>query len=378
MNCIKCDEELENDDNFCPKCGELTPHGYLSLKNKPNEIKYRESNLGSIFTLVALLIVVFTIMTLISGKDLFRPYIEIKKQIYSLKYGYKISLINTDNQYTGVVVNTNKEALELIKKDITKESWQCKRNINISIIEKEISENYNIPSVSLCDVDEETSTKIKNVIDKVYSMFPSIKGYLTNITITNAKVGEDYIACFEPIYTFVNTNNSIDNYNKVNKTQILLNSYYFLNKDILNKGTNNITKENWYPIGASYESLIAHELGHYITFVSLLKTNNISDITLVTKDNYNEYQRVLNILNEEIYSKQLVEQSMQNYNKKYNTNLNIFEFSSNISGYAGHKSSNGNIIYDEVIAEAIHDYYLHEENSNKSTLEIIKVIKERL
>ena len=81
MNCIKCDEELENDDNFCPKCGELTPHGYLSLKNKPNEIKYRESNLGTIFTLVALLIVVFTIMTLISGKDIFRPYIEIKKQI---------------------------------------------------------------------------------------------------------------------------------------------------------------------------------------------------------------------------------------------------------------------------------------------------------
>ena len=29
MKCIKCNEELEVDDNFCPTCGELTPHGYL-------------------------------------------------------------------------------------------------------------------------------------------------------------------------------------------------------------------------------------------------------------------------------------------------------------------------------------------------------------
>ena len=56
------------------------------------------------------------------------------------------------------------------------------------------------------------------------------------------------------------------------KTKILLNSYYFLNKDILSKGL----KENWYPNNASYESLIAHELGHYITFVTLLKQNNIT------------------------------------------------------------------------------------------------------
>ena len=33
MKCIKCNEELEADDNFCPTCGELTPHGYLSLKD---------------------------------------------------------------------------------------------------------------------------------------------------------------------------------------------------------------------------------------------------------------------------------------------------------------------------------------------------------
>ena len=40
MKCIKCNEELEADDNFCPTCGELTPHGYLSLKD--NKLRYLE------------------------------------------------------------------------------------------------------------------------------------------------------------------------------------------------------------------------------------------------------------------------------------------------------------------------------------------------
>ena len=39
MKCIKCNEELEVDDNFCPTCGELTPHGYLSLKD--NKLRYK-------------------------------------------------------------------------------------------------------------------------------------------------------------------------------------------------------------------------------------------------------------------------------------------------------------------------------------------------
>ena len=55
-------------------------------------------------------------MLLKSQETNYKDY-EIKKQIYSLKYGYKISLINTDNQYTGIVVNTNEEALGLIKED---------------------------------------------------------------------------------------------------------------------------------------------------------------------------------------------------------------------------------------------------------------------
>lgn len=377
MKCINCNEEIEIDDNFCPRCGNCTPHGYLYFKDNQNKELPKDDTIGPLFTLSSLLIITFTSMMIISGKDIFKPYIEIKKEIYSLKYGYKVSLMKTDNQYTGIAVNTMSDAFKLIKKDIIKESWKCSKNTSVSLIEKEISENYNILSVNLCDIDEEEALKIKYVIDRVYKLFPGIDSYLTNITITNTNIKDEYIACFEPAYTFVNNSSNINEYNKVNKTQILLNSYYFLNKDILSSGLKTITKENYYPEGATFESLIAHELGHYITFVSLLKTYNMSSITLITKDNYEEYQRILKILNEKSYSKELVNTALNNYNQKYSSNITLEEFINNISGYASQKEE-GNIIYDEVISEAVHDYYLHENNGSKSTIEIINTLKERL
>lgn len=371
MRCIKCNEELEADDNFCPNCGELTPHGYLSLKD--NKIRYKENNIGPLFTLTTIIIVSFILMTLISGKDMFRPYIEIKKEIYSLRYGYKISLLDSDTRYSNIAINTPEEARNMIKNDAIKQYWKCKKNANIAVIEKEISEKYNIPNVTLCDINEKTAYKIQETIDKVYTMFPNIQGYLTDITITNANNKDDYIAYFEPTYTFINYNKDITDYNKVNKTRILLNSYYFLNESILNNGV----KEAWYPEGASYESLLAHELGHYITFVTLLREKNISDVTLITKENNATYQELINILNNGTYSEELVIKALENYNRKYHNSITIESFSNTISNYAS-QMVNDKLNYDEVIAEAIHDYYLHRDSSSASSLEIINIIKERL
>ena len=39
------------------------------------------------------------------------------------------------------------------------------------------------------------------------------------------------------------------------------------------------------------------------------------------------------------------------------------------------KSKRKRKLYDEVIAEAIHDYYLHRDSSSTSSLEIINIIK---
>ena len=222
------------------------------------------------------------------------------------------------------------------------------------------------------------SKSIAKVIEDMYTMFPNIKGAITNITITNASTKDDYIAYFQPMFQFVNSQEDINAYNKVNKTQILLNSYYFLNDKIISKPLENIVGNNWYVKDANWESTIAHEIGHYISFKLLLKENNIDNITYVTPSNEEMIKKIVKTFDNQDFSTELVLAATNNYNSKYNTNLNINEFAKSISEYASAKDKNGRLIADETIAETIHDYYLHKENMTKASLEIINIINLRL
>ena len=227
-------------------------------------------------------------------------------------------------------------------------------------------------------MDYEESIKIKNVIEKMYELFPNIKGSLTNITITNAKTNSEYIALFQPMYQFVNVNDSIKKYNKVNKTQILLNSYYFLNEDILKKRLEDTVSDGWYVKDATWESVIAHELGHYITFKVFLKENNLENITLVTEGNYELYDKLLEEFDKGLFQDEIVNLALDNYNQEYNTNISIIDFAGSISNYSKVTSEKNKIITAETIAEAIHDYYLHGDKMENSSRKIIEIIKEKL
>ena len=256
MRCLnqKCDaDEIETDDNFCYKCGQWTARGYSFLKDKENvnmimngaTVK-QSGRLSMLGSLLALAFIIFTIMLVIRGEDLFKPFFYLKKQAFNYIYGYNTSLMKTDKKYNRKSINSYEEAIEFIKKDTSNQDFYCFNDIDVSIMASSIEEEYSIPSVSFCDMSVEESTKIKNVIDKMYLLFPNVKGALTNITITNASSKSEYIARFQPMYQFVNINESINSYNKVNKTQILINSYYFLNEDIMKNPVESVVGENWY------------------------------------------------------------------------------------------------------------------------------------
>ena len=388
MKCLNqhCDaDEIENDDNFCYKCGHWTARGYSFLMDRSNiemitngaTIKQndRVSILGS---LLALSFIVFTVMLIIRGDDLFKPFYYLKKQAFNYIYGYNTSLMKTDNKYNRKSINSYEEAIEFIKKDFSNQDLYCFNDYEVERVAINIEENYSIPSVSFCDMTLEETQKIENVVNKMYQLFPNIKGSLTNITITNANTNSEYIARFQPMYQFVNINESINNYNKVNKTQILLNSYYFLNEDIMSNPVESVVGENWYVNDATWESTIAHELGHYISFFTLLKKNGISNITFVTYENSNVIDNILNEFNSGEYSTNLLNEALNNYNSKYSSNYTLKEFAGTISKYASSENKKGKLIADETIAEAIHDYYLHGNNMKLSSREIINVIKSKL
>ena len=383
MKCINqyCDaNEIEDDDNFCYKCGHWTARGYSLINhNKIDKIidkKHVNQNdkFAYLFALFSFSMILVIGSSIYRGQNILKPFIFLKRQVVNYKYGYDATILRTDNQYFNMVIHDIDDAEEIIKSDFNKQKWQCKSNIEVRKLEKKLEDDFNIPSVSFCDVSPNEAKQIYNVISSMYELFPGIDGYLTNISITNSDDSDSYVAYFQPIYQFVNRGSNILEYNRVNKTQILLNSYYFANDDVLN---NNV-KDNWYVKDSTWESLIAHEIGHYITYVTFLKSKKITNMTLVTKDNIDSVDEIINVINNQEYSLEIVNEAINNYNLKYDKNVSASSFASNISNYASAKNSNGEFIYDEIIAEAVHDYYLHGYNASKESMQIIDILKSRL
>lgn len=384
MKCIYCNAEIETDDNFCPSCGHWTAKGYKFLNDKDNlnmifngEAIKQNNRLTFLIELLAFTLALFMIVLAIRGENIFRPLVHAQKKINNYIYGYSSSVINTNNKYNNVDIDSYDEAIDFIKKDFEKQSYNCDVNTQLFKLEDDMEKDYDIPSILLCDMSYDEALKIKEVIDKIYLLFPNIKGALTNITITNTESKSEYVAKFQPMYQFVNIDEDILKFNKVNKTQILLNSYYFLNDDILSAPISNIISENWYVEDATWESTVAHEFGHYISFVLFLKYNNLKNITFITNNNYEIVEKTLILFDLGEYQKEMLMEALNNYNAKYNISLNLDDFALDISKYAGSHDDKGNLIFDEVIAEAIHDYYLHGSNMNDKSYEIIEIIKKR-
>ena len=388
MKCLNqnCDaEEIENDDNFCYKCGHWTAKGFSYIKNKENVEKIingdaakKGDNFSVMLGLALLSFIAFFVMTLVRGNSLYKPFFYIKRQADNYMYGYHTSIIKTDNTYKDKLVNSYDEAIKIIKEDLESQHWKCSHEMEIFMYQRDIESTTGIPIVSFCDVSDFEVQKLTDTIKKMYTLFPNISGALTNISITNANTNSEYIARFQPMFQFVNTNNDIKLYNKVNKTQILLNSYYFLNDDIMNNPVSSVVGDDWYVKDASWESTIAHELGHYISFTAYLRQNGLNNITYVTAENEEKINNVMSKFDSGEFSISILNEALNNYNRKNNTSLDVNSFALTISKYAGVKNKNGYLIADETIAEAIHDYYLHGNNCLKSSYEIVEVIKSKL
>ena len=383
MKCLNedCKALLEDDDYFCYECGKPTTKGLSYLSKKENVNKILGGNVvkqDNRFKIIILLnIILFSLFIIIQGNNLFKPIFYLNRIYNSYINGYKTSIIKTNNIYNKINVNSFEEATTLIKKDFSNQTWKCIYNYEILAIQEQLENDYNIISVNFCDIELSEVENIQKVIKEFFEIFPNTKGALTNITITNAKEKSDYIAYFQPKYQFVNPSLDISNYNKVNKTQILLNSYYFLNSSYLNKPLDMITNNNLYVKDSTINSIIAHELGHYVTFYLYLKQNNIQNIIYETKDNYQMINKLIDEFDNGNYTEIIVNKAYNNYllNNNY---ITIDEFINNISTYAAFKDKNNDYNTKEIIAEAVHDYYLHKNNASKSSLEIIKIIKNSL
>ncbi|NLC48519.1 MAG: hypothetical protein GX758_04085, partial [Tenericutes bacterium] len=194
------------------------------------------------------------------------------------------------------------------------------------------------------------------------------------ITLVNAKLTDSYIAAFMPFFPFVYPDTGS---RYLIKTQILLNSAYFLNIQRMEASIKNAVEVGHFPPNSNRYSTVAHEFGHYLSFLAMMKENKL-DYVLISDLDSDTFIKSANAFADGSFSLKMMTEAYENYKSKTNTSMSLLEFRSSISAYAVAKDNKGEYIYDETIAEAFHDYYLNKNKSKDASKEIVSVLNKYL
>lgn len=288
--------------------------------------------------------------------------------------GEGITSIVYDNQYLKKLTLKNENDMKkLIVSDSVKQKENCPSNI--IRIENDIIENYGIVAVNLCEMDVEFALELKDVTKYIYNNFPGARNYLTNLTLANVNEGS-FMAAFMPVFTFA-TSNTDTGYPVAVKTQILLNAKYFLNNAKIKNSVNYGAKSGYFPPNATRSSTVAHEFGHYLSYVAMLNYYQSEQLNYIKASQSSLLYKVYDDFNEGNFSYALVNEAYQEYKKVYKS-TSFDEFRKSISAYAVAKDGNGNYIYDETIAEAFHDVYLNGDLAQPASKYIVDILKAKL
>ena len=288
------------------------------------------------------------------------------------------TVVVTDNKWTVKFDSSKKEkdqAIEYIKKDSKNQKDKCS-NDKVKKIESEIESKYGIVAVNFCELDLEFAKEIEKMIETVHKEFPIIETELTNLTLHNSEF-DAVLASFNAAQLFAKST-SFTGYPQIYKMSISLSAQKFLDPS-LSESIKIQVRSGHFPSGATRTSVVAHEFGHYLSFLAELNNSNLSELTLITRRNFRSYSRLINESNEGVFSLKMLKEAYNNYKKSGNNEYdNLEAFRASISGYAAAEDDEGNPLYDETIAEAFHDYYVNRSQANPTSLEIMKVLKKYL
>lgn len=396
MFCNKCGNEVDQNQEFCNKCGNRLIYN-TPINNEENNNNYNyNTNVNkrniAIPILITILIIVLIIGVFvyfiisnnnknnyyfsesnIENTDIEQtPVIQVSTTSGSKTGKYSTAII-TDNVYSGISVKNIDDARKLINQDSINQK-KSDYPKEIMDIENEIINKYSITAVNLKEMDVEFAKELESVIKKIYEDYPGARGYLTNLTLTNLDMSQSgVIALFMPIFTF-GTSNTTTTRPWVIKTQVQLNAKYFLNPERIDVAVETSSKAGHFPKNATKYSPVAHEFGHYLSFIALLNHYSTNSILVIEDNQIQNYYDIYKDFGNGTFSKKMLEEAYQNYLSS-NQSIGFDEWRGQISEYALAKDATGNYIYDETVAEAFHDVYLNGNNANIASKYIVEVLK---
>ncbi len=403
MYCPHCGYLVSPNDTYCYSCG--CP--LYQKDERPNpRVAPKKSKKGSIFLSGIFVIIAASIVYTVSNLDVSYYFFDNdyrsdngntetptekpqtppepeKPQQQEINFDTtriipQTTVITTTNRFEGVVVGSKGDAIKLIEEDSKNQKGSCPKDI--VALEEKISKEFNIVGVNLCEMSPSMAQGTYDVIKRIYNEFPQARGVLTNLSVLNLTTPTEYIAAFMGVYPFVNYN-SLNNgasstYPTVVKTQMLLNTYYFFNTSRLQSAMTNSSNSGHFPPNSTLYSPVAHELGHYLSFIAIMKSYNTDSIVLIDTSNYQSFMRIYNDFRYSTLSKDMLMEAYERDATK--GSLTFDSWRGTISKYALARAKNGTYIYDETIAEGFHDYFLNGSNAKPASRMIVTVLKERL
>lgn len=393
MYCNKCGNEISPGQRYCGKCGSpIVAEQKIKIGNDINKIRDSQQNKIIVALIIVTIlfiigIIIYIFLPIDRNNYYFNDNIKNDaqnnmpeqkgsstsgKQNTTTKGKYKTAII-TDNVYSGLSISGIQDAQNLVVKDSVDQK-QSDYPQEIIDIENDIIQKYSITAVNLKEMDVEFAKELENVIATVYTDFPEAKGYLTNLTLTNLSITDkSVIALFMPIFMFGMSDTGTTR-PWVIKTQVQLNAAYFLNPDRLDQATQVSSESGHFPENSTRYSPVAHEFGHYLSFIAILNHYSRNNILLVNDSDIQSYYEVMRDFQYGTLSKQMLDEAYQNYIRDFG-NIGFDEWRGEISQYALAKDERGEYIYDETIAEAFHDVYLNGENAKRPSKYIVEVLK---
>jgi len=361
---------------------------------KPIEVKDEKKERNVYFELIDRLVLAALLLFVVSVGSFIYYRMEYKLYFANTSYQYDTTIVDTpvtgefrtsieyDKKYVNDNVQTENDAINLIINESEIQKKKCANNKNLEV-EKRIQSKYKIAAVNLCELDPTFAKEIEKVIDHIYKEYPGIGGYMSNLTLMNSNVQNGVMASFQYAFIF-STSSRNRGYPWVVKNQIVLNSEYFLDPNlpkIISDSSKRVREGDisWFPLNANRTSVVAHEFGHYLSFVALNKKYNTDERFLIKKMNYSNYNKMVSDYSSGVWAKSITDEAYENYNSKHPGKFESeYEFRASISKYAVAIDGRGNFIYDETIAESFHDYYINGNKAADASKEVVKVLKERL
>ena len=236
----------------------------------------------------------------------------------------------------------------------------CDRN-SVREIELYLEQTYGMEAVNLRNMDEDAAGYLRDACDYMYRTYPILNGYLTNITVQD-EVSDSVaaIALFETDTYIINPSPG-SLYPMVIRKQILLRAKDWENSRRLNNSVRINVRDGFWTEGTDITAVLIHELGHALVSCILSYKCGLDNAIFIdekTADAYSAYN-MQQLAGHQEFAKSLCETAYERYKDETGETISYEDFCGRISGYAKGIQDDGGISYDETVAEAVSNVYVH-------------------